>query len=49
MFLTEIRVVADEGEPMANENNDDTWEKEGAKREREVMMAETTGEIEIEM
>jgi len=39
----------DEGEPMADEEADDTREKEGAKGERDVMMAETAWEIEIEM
>jgi hypothetical protein len=39
----------DEGEPMADEEVDDTREKEGAKGEGDVIMAETAGEIEIEI
>jgi hypothetical protein len=39
----------DEGEPMADEEADDTREKEGAKGEGDVIMAETAGEIEIEI
>jgi hypothetical protein len=39
----------DEGDPMADEEADDTREKEGAKGEVDVIMAETSAEIEIEM
>jgi len=34
---------------MADEEADDTRETEGAKGERDEVMAETAGEIEIEM
>ena len=39
----------DEGEPMADEEADDRREKEGAKGEGDVIMAETAGKIEIEI
>jgi len=39
----------DEGEPMADEEADDTRQQEGGKGERDGIMAETAGEIEIEM
>ena len=39
----------DEGEPMANEEPYDTRQEEGVKGERDVIMAETAGQIEIEM
>jgi len=39
----------DEGEVMADEVADDKRDKEGAKGERDVVMAETAAEIEIEM
>jgi hypothetical protein len=39
----------DEGEPMADEEADDTRENDGAKGEGDVITAETTGEIEIEI
>ena len=34
---------------MADEDADGTWEKKGAEAQRDVMMAETVGQIEIEM
>jgi len=39
----------DGGQPRADQEVDDTREEEGAEGERDVIMAETTGEIEIEM
>jgi hypothetical protein len=39
----------DDGEPMANEEADDTREQEGAKGEGDLIMAETPGEIEIKI
>jgi len=39
----------DEGEPMADKEADETRGKEGVKGRRDVMMAETAGEIEIGM
>ena len=42
-------ITDDKGEPMADEEADDTRETEGAKGERDEVMAETAGEIEIEM
>jgi hypothetical protein len=38
-----------EGQPMADEEADDTREKERAKREEDVIRAESAGEIKIEM
>jgi hypothetical protein len=38
-----------DGEPMADEEADDTREKAGAKAEGDVIMADTVGEIEVEM
>jgi len=35
------------GEPMANEEQGDTGEKEGAEMEKDVTMSETTAEIEM--
>jgi hypothetical protein len=46
----QVRGIGDhEGEPMADEDADDTGQKEGAKREGDVIMAKTTEEIEIEI
>jgi hypothetical protein len=38
-----------EGEPMSDKEAGDTTETEGAKGEGDIIMAETAGEIEIEM
>ena len=38
-----------EGERMADEEADDTMEQEGAKGKGDVIIAETTGEIEIKL
>jgi hypothetical protein len=38
-----------EGEPMADEDVDDTREKEGAKEEGDVITAETSAEIAIKI
>jgi len=43
-----MRDISDKvGERMANEEADDSWEKEAAEEESDVVMMETTGETEM--
>lgn len=46
--IRHMRDISDKvGERMANEEADDSWEKEAAEEESDVVMMETTGETEM--